>query len=113
MNQTLAEHYWPGQDPVGKRFRLNDRNGPWVEIVGVAKDGKYVTIMEAPTEFVYLPLKQNPQPERILLAQSAGDSAGLMSSLREVVRTLDSNQPIFDARTMSNCMVFAPIGPCR
>ena len=60
VNETLAERYWPHQNPIGKRFRLNDRNGPWVEIVGVAKNGKYVFISEEPTEFVYLPERQDP-----------------------------------------------------
>ena len=37
VNEHLAQRYWPGQDPLGKRFRLNDGNGPWVEIVGLRK----------------------------------------------------------------------------
>jgi hypothetical protein len=32
INELAAQHSWPGQDPIGKRFRLDDRNGPWVEI---------------------------------------------------------------------------------
>ena len=37
VNEQVAQHYWPGQDPVGKRFRLHDGRGPWVEIVGLVK----------------------------------------------------------------------------
>src|SRR5205085_10375853 len=41
VNQHLAQHYWPNQDPIGKRFRLNDAEKSWVEIVGLAKTSKY------------------------------------------------------------------------
>ncbi len=75
VNQVLAEHYWPNRDPIGKRFRLTDGHGPWVEIVGVAKTAKYLWIAEPPTEFLYLPLAQHPQTHMTLVAQSAGDAA--------------------------------------
>src|SRR5262249_41945034 len=54
VNQHLAQHYWPNQDPIGKRFRLNDAEKSWVEIVGLAKMSKYLFIAEAPTDFVYM-----------------------------------------------------------
>src|SRR5262249_29404510 len=90
----------PGQDPIGKRFRLNDNKGPWVEIVGVAKNAKYIFLLEPPTEFVYLPRRQNPWPRMALIIQSAGDPASLVAPLREVVHSLDGNQPICNVRTM-------------
>ena len=102
VNDQLAKHYWPGQDAIGKRFRLDDRNGPWVEIVGVTKTGKYEWFAEPPTEFVYLPLWQHPRSQITLLAQSFSDPAGLVAPLREVVRGLDPNQPIYDVRTMED-----------
>jgi predicted permease len=100
VNQPFAGHYWPGQDPIGKRFRLVDQDNAWVEIVGLARTSKYVFIAEPPTEFIYLPYRQQ-QPQRIiLLAQSAGDSSTLTGPLREVVRRLDANLPIYGVRTM-------------
>lgn len=99
VNEEVAKHYWPGRDPIGKRFRLDDRNGPWAEIVGVAKTVKYLWIAEAPTEFLYLPLAQHPRQRMILLTESFGDPASLAAPLREMVRGLDANQPIFDVRT--------------
>lgn len=99
VNQEVAKNYWPGQDAIGKRFRLDNRNGPWVEIVGVAKTIKYLWIAEPPTEFVYLPLAQHPRQRMTLLAESFGDPASLAAPLREVVHGLDANQPIYDVRT--------------
>jgi putative ABC transport system permease protein len=100
VNEQLAQHYWPDQDPIGKRFRLNDADKTWVEIVGVAKTAKYLFIAEPPTDFVYLPFRQRPSQRMIMVAQSAGDPAALAAPLREVVRGLDINQPIFNVRTM-------------
>ena len=101
VNELFAAHYWPAQDPIGKRFRLNDPNGPWVEIVGLTRTGKYLFIAEPPSEFVYLPERQDPAVARLtLLAESSGDSASLVAPLREMVRGIDPNQPIYDVRTM-------------
>jgi len=102
VNEEFAKHYWPGKDPIGRRFRLNDRNGPWFEIVGVAKTVKYLWIAEAPMEFLYLPLAQHPQQRMILLAESAADPLTLVAPLRAVVHSLDANQPIYDVRTFGD-----------
>ena len=85
MNQQLAQHYWPNQDPIGKRFRLDDEDKAWVQIVGLAKTSKYIFIAEPPTDFVYLPYRQQKPQRMIMVAQSAGDPATLAGPLREVV----------------------------
>jgi hypothetical protein len=100
VNQHLAQHYWPNQDPLGKRFRLKSAKDAWVEIVGVAKTAKYIFIAEPPTDFLYLPYRQNPSASMMMVAQTAGDAAALAAPLRDVVRSLDVNMPIFNARTM-------------
>lgn len=110
INEVMAQHYWPNQDPVGKRFRLGDRNGKWVQIVGVAKTGKYIWIGEAPTEFIYLALDELPSARMTLVAQSYSDAAGLVTPLREMVRGLDPGQPMFDVRTMQDFYQMRAIG---
>jgi hypothetical protein len=99
VNQTLAEHYWPGEDPLGKRFWLGKDDG-WVEIVGVARNSRYLHIGEGPTDFVYFPYRQYPSPRMFLIAASAGASASLLAPLRKVVERLDANMPIYDVHTM-------------
>ena len=100
VNEQVAGHYWPGQDPLGKRFRLDGANGPWAQVVGVVKTSKYLFIMEPPREFVYLAFRQRPVRQVYLIAESAGDPAALAAPLREMVRRLDAGQPIFNVRTM-------------
>jgi len=100
VNQHLAEHYWPGQNPLGKRFRLKDADNAWVEVVGVAKTSKYIFIAETPSDFVYLPHRQSRPTAMTLLAQFTGDPTATTAALRQVVRDVDVNMPIFDTRTM-------------
>jgi predicted permease len=110
INEQLAKRYWPGRDPLGKRFRLDSRDGPWVEIVGVTKTLKYLWIAEAPTEFLYLPLAQRPQSRMQLLAHTSGDAAGLAEPLRQMVRDLDANQPVYGVRTFDDFYRYKAVG---
>jgi putative ABC transport system permease protein len=72
VNQVLAARYWPNQDPIGKRFRLNDPTGPWVQVVGIAKTSKYVWIAEPPLPFLYLPITQESPARLTLAVESVG-----------------------------------------
>ena len=100
INEQLARHYWPDQDPIGKRFRMNDSRGPLVEIVGVARTSTYIFIAESPREFAYFPYRQRPQPRMVVLSESESDAASLASPLREAVRLLDPNLPVYNIRSM-------------
>ena len=82
MSEAIASRFWPGEDPIGKRFRLVDKDNAWVEVVGLAQTSKYIFIAEPPTEFVYLPYRQQQPQRMIMLAQSAGDPSTLAGPLR-------------------------------
>ena len=77
---------------------------PWAEIVGVAATVRYNWVAEAPTEFVYLQRLQHPTPtpRSTLLVETTGDAAAMAASIREVVRGLDANMPMFGVRTMED-----------
>jgi macrolide transport system ATP-binding/permease protein len=102
VNEQFARHYWPNQDAIGKRFHLSDLKGPLVQIVGIAKTTKYLWIAEPPTEYIYLPLTQRPQPRMTLITESEPDSAALVPVLRQAVKSLDPNMPIYGVRTMND-----------
>src|SRR5208283_3915458 len=65
-------------------------------------NSKYIFISEPPLEYLYMPLAQHPQSRMTLLAESVGEPSGLLTELREMVRGIDSNQPIYDVRTMED-----------
>jgi len=99
VNEAFARHYWPNEDPIGKRLRLV-RDDAWVQVVGLAKTTKYLFIAEPPTEFVYFPFRQRRVEEMVMLVQSAGDPASLAGPLREMAHRLDPALPIYNVRTM-------------
>ena len=106
VNDHMAKHYWKG-DAVGKRLHLTNASGPLVQIVGVARMAKYLWIAEPPNDFMYLPYRQHPYRPRAaemsIVAESvAPDASTLASVLRDVVRKLDPDMPVFDMRTMQD-----------
>ncbi len=100
VNEEFARKWYPHQSAIGKRLRLNGPDGAFAEIVGVAKQSKYVFPIESPMEYLYLPLAQNPVAAMTLLLETEGPSAGVTVPLRDLVRRLDSRQPIYGIRTI-------------
>jgi len=102
VNEQFAKTYWPGQDAIGKRLRINTKKDEWLQVVGVTKTGKYTYTGEPPTAFIYLPFAQNPRQDMYLLTNTYGDPAALAAPLRELVHTLDADLPVFNVRTMQD-----------
>lgn len=102
VNEAFARKYYEKGSAVGKRFRLDGPTGPFTEIVGVAKQAKYIFPVEPQFRHVYLPLSQNPQPSTTLLLYTTAPPADLAAPLRQMVRSLDAGQPIVGLRTMED-----------
>jgi predicted permease len=101
VNQEFANAYWPNQEALGKRFHLNDAKSPLLQIVGVTRTNKYLFIGESPTKFLYLPFAQNPSQQMLLMVETAGDPGPAAAQVRDLVRRIDPNQPVFNVRTLS------------
>jgi predicted permease len=110
VNEAFARRFWPGENPIGKRF--NFTTGNWIEIVGVAQDGKYSSVDEKSESFVYLPLAQNYEGQVTLIARGADDPNLLTAAIRNAVREVDGNLPLYNARTMVEHMEL-PLQPSR
>jgi hypothetical protein len=102
VNERAAARYWPGVSAVGRRLRLG-ADGPFVQVVGIARNTKYSWVAEPPTDIVYFSRRQQFRQELMFVVQSCGDPAALSAPLRELVQTLDPNMPIADLRTMREC----------
>jgi putative ABC transport system permease protein len=102
VNEAFASQYWPNQDAIGKRVRIKDSKGPLAEVVGIAKTARYTFIAEEPTPYIYLPYAQQPASGMTVLVETAGDPASIAAPLRDVVRSIDVNVPIYNARTLGN-----------
>ena len=109
VNETFAQRFWPGQDPIGKQLTMAGRT--MLQVVGVAANGKYWQIDEAPRPYFYLPAEQSfggmaPHVKvRSNLAQAT-------DAIREQVRTLDPQLPILSLASMESMMARA-VAPQR
>lgn len=102
VNQTMAERYWPRQNPIGKRFTLNNIAGPpqTVQVIGIAATGKYAFIAEDPTPFFYVPLAQNYTSSRALQIRSSVAPEKLIPEVRRQIHALAPDLPIMETKSM-------------
>ena len=98
INETMARRYFKGRDPIGGVLRFG--SGP-VTVVGVAKDGKYQQLTEAPRGYLYLPVLQNYRPDTLVLVRTAADPAAVLGAVQGEIRELDPSLPLFDVRTIA------------
>ncbi len=103
VNETLARRLWPDQDPIGKRLRFGGE--PFLEVVGVARDGKYHELTERPRGFLYVPERQRADLSDItLLVRTAGNPRALLPALGDAVHALDRTLPLFQAITLEDAL---------
>jgi predicted permease len=111
VNETFVRRMLPevqtSAEAVGRRFSFQSASGPFIRIVGVAKDGKYFNIAEDPRPFVWTPITQDYQSSGILVARTRGNPEALFGAVRGEVQALDANLPLFDVKTLTEHMKFA------
>ena len=99
INATMAERLWPGQNALGRRFKWGADTEFW-QVVGVARNARYVMIGEEPRPFFYAPLAQRHASPVTLHLWTNGDPAAGAPAVRDVLRHMDANLPIYNVRTM-------------
>jgi predicted permease len=108
INQALANKYWAGEDPLGKRFTLGGRAGPGeVTIVGIVADVRHASLASAPEAEMYLAHTQfrfwgsrSIMRALTLVARTTGEPAALTRAVRGEVAALDAQLPVGTFRTM-------------
>jgi putative ABC transport system permease protein len=107
INRSLAEAYWPGEDPIGRRYTLGGGAGPGVvTIVGIVEDIRHATLADAPRPEMYLAHAQfrfwngGSVVRALSVAVRADDATSLAPAVRETVRRIDPNLPISALQTM-------------
>jgi len=107
IDQAMAEQYFPGENPIGKRLGVDpgNDNESYVmsEIVGVVARMRFHAVDEmAPMPVIYCSLGQTQRTSLTLFVRSAMASAALERAVRDAVTSIDSSMPVFDARPMSD-----------
>ena len=106
INESMARRFWPGEDPVGKRFKYGGPQGqqPWMTVVGVVGDVRR-TGFDAPVRYEsFLPYAQNPDGALTLVVRTRGEPLALAAQVRGEVRALDADQPVFEIRSMDQLL---------
>jgi len=101
VNSAMAEKFWPGQDPVGKRFGPGNDRSTWYEVVGVIGNMRSMGLARtSPYEF-YRTLDQNTfNPMTIVIRTLADDPTAVMPAARQIIRAMDPMLPITQTQTM-------------
>ncbi len=106
INQTLARRYFPGEDPLGHQL-AGDPRAPeeeWATIVGVVGDVRNAGLRRQTLAEIYSPLEQSPRREMTLVARTALPTDSALNSIRQAVWSLDPEQPIHLAKTMTDVL---------
>jgi putative ABC transport system permease protein len=97
VNDTFARQFFPHEDPLGHRIKV-DAN--WQTIIGVVGSVKHQKPMNAPVPMIYSPHAQSPWPYMWVTVRATGDPAKLAATARAEVRAIDPDIPILKLRTM-------------
>jgi predicted permease len=100
VNETFARRFWPGQSALGKRFSSEGSAGPWIEVVGVIQDGKYLSLSEEATPFVYFNLNPAARRDLTMVVRTAGEPQSAMAAIRREFQQLDATLPLYNVQTM-------------
>jgi putative ABC transport system permease protein len=100
ISEAMARQCWPGQDPIGRRFRPWSANNDPVTVVGVVDDVRLFSLDETPGPVVYLNFNAGVWNPMQLVVRTAADPLNFAAALRGEVRGLDPGVPVAQVRTM-------------
>jgi putative ABC transport system permease protein len=96
INEAMARAYWPGEDPVGKRFRYPGHSrSPWVTVVGVAGDMRRQDVARRPIPQVFRPHAQDSENMMDVIVRTSVDAAPMAEAIRRQIQQIDRGVPRF------------------
>jgi putative ABC transport system permease protein len=101
VNQTIADRYWPGQNPIGRHL-ANSRDMIQREVIGVVADVKFSALNAANVEEMYQPLEQAPFLSSTLIVRSRGDLQPMITAMRAKFAEVDPNLPVAGIESMDS-----------
>ncbi|HEU4832836.1 MAG TPA: ABC transporter permease [Pyrinomonadaceae bacterium] len=111
INETMARQYWPGENALGRRFKIGDPDEPgkqWKEIVGIVADVRQMGLDEPVKAEMYFPYEQvTDWPgyiPRDLVIRTGGDTSNLVGAVRQIIREVDPDQPVSNVATMAEVL---------
>jgi hypothetical protein len=103
ISRTMAERFWPGADPIGRRVLVGGGKTSH-EIIGIAQDIKINNLRETPQPYFYLCLYQRPSGDLTLIARVTGDERDAAPAVRDAIRTAEPRLPMAQMMTLRDHM---------
>ncbi len=110
VSRSMADRYWPGRDPLGRRFRVVGESSPWLTVVGVSGDLIHHWVLQRNAPTFYRPLRQQPSYALAFALRTRGEPEALADSARSAMMALDPDQPAHDVRSMRRSISRSTIG---
>src|SRR5438445_2205883 len=110
VSEKLAQHFWPGQNPIGKRLKPGDTTSdmPWREVIGVVKDVRQNDFLAAPKMQMYMSYRQlKSLAPNALVVRTGVEPMSLATALRNAVWAVDKDQPVSNIDTMEHIVAGA------
>jgi putative ABC transport system permease protein len=104
INQTMANRFWPGEDPLNKHVSAAGPTGPWMTVVGVVGDVRYRGLNTEPRAEMYVSYQQLPVDSMTLALRTTSEPTALGTALRNEVWALDKDQPVTAIKTMGQAV---------
>jgi predicted permease len=104
VSEAMANKLWPGQDALGKRFSDTAPSGPFLEVVGVIKQGKYTDPVDTTTMYSYQAIAQNFRSFVTLQLRTAGSPEALIPEVEKQIHSLAPSLPVTDVQTMEQSL---------
>ena len=102
INEAMARKFWPNQSAIGQTFRSRNSEGPVFQIVGVAADHKVTNVGEAPTPFLHVSRRQQPNSYSAIIARTRGDSGALLRDMRREIHAVEPTLAFLENQTMED-----------
>lgn len=99
VNESVARHYWPKQNPIGKRLKLGP-DAPWLTVVGVCGDVIEDWVDDKPAPAAYVPYTQLPGRSALVLIRTPNDPMAMARPARARIEAVDRNLPVYNIETM-------------
>lgn len=102
INEGMANQFWPGQDPIGRKIKFGWLNDDWQEVIGVVADVKNESL-DAPTPLeTYVPYSQAALSRMWLVIKTKGDPMAMAGQVRSQVLSIDPDQPVYNVNSLSS-----------
>lgn len=100
VSQTLAERFWPGHDPIGRKIQLTVDPMHPIQVVGVLRDTRYLAVTQPRQPYIYVPFEQNYAPIQTLRVRYNGATETATAEVLKEISNLAPGLPVAGVETL-------------